>query len=183
MWVCVSMSKTESVYLCVYLWSVVHSPLPSAPHTPFPPLGRTACLAASPPACNSPLTNPTNRRPLQQSHMRVSSYQKILHYTHACILVHRLLRILDICLPYSRWYNVHNPVCSDHRDIQVIHITKSNTASLCLYFSIQYEYFFIFFAEYCYSIWKKGEINKNVCYTRKKVQHFPLLWGFLRILL
>lgn len=71
-----------SVCICECI-HVIRSALPSAPHAPLPPLGRTACLAASPPACHSPLTTPTNGRPLQQSHMRAASYQKILHYTHA----------------------------------------------------------------------------------------------------
>lgn len=112
-WVCVSLSK-ESVYSWVHVWSIV----PPAPHAPVPPLGRTACLTASPPVCHSPPTNPTNRRPLPQNYMIASAYQKILHSAHTCTLGHRLLHKLDVCLPpCTSCYNVHNPVCLNHHDI------------------------------------------------------------------
>lgn len=164
---CVSLCFYEQCRKCGFVSVSMISSAPSAPHTPLPPLGRTACLTASPPACL--LTNPTNCRPLQQSYTRASSYQKILHYTHTRTLVIRLIHILDVGPPYTSWYNVHNPVCLNHCDVLNItnpcNKTKHSFIIFCI-FEIPYEYFF---SEYCYSrLSKKDEIKNSV-------KHFLLL--------
>lgn len=127
---------------CAFVSVSMISGAPSAPHTPLPPLGRTACLTASPPACL--LTNSTGCRPLQ-SCPRASSYQKVLHYTHTCTLVIRLIHILDVGPSYTSWYSAHNPVCLNHCDVLNIanpcNKTKHSFVIFCV-FEIPCECFF-----------------------------------------
>lgn len=121
----------------------MHSPLH---HTHPSSTTRSHCLPrsiSSSSRLRSPLNNPTNRRPSERSHMRASSYHKILHYTRACILVHRLLHMLDICPPCLHsymyiilfvWitvtYNRRNP----HNKVEHVFIM--------LVFVVQFEHFF-----------------------------------------
>lgn len=112
-----------NVYICG-LWSTPLCTIRPSPTTRLHCLPRSLfCLLPQPDWSNQLQTFTT-----QKSIFLWKEYYISYSHVHLC---KGFLQILNISWPSSHWYSVDNPVCLDHRDIQVIHITESNTASLC----------------------------------------------------